>query len=466
MAKNLSAKGNLKYTSLPDKGDFYSSGDLLSRGLQLSEAARFESYNKEPLFDRANELYEVYLQLNQASRYDFIDAYQLISGTNYADHIQGSSGNDAINGFAGDDWIAPGKGNDIVRGGEPLSPSERGIDIVDYSNADGAVEINLNLQGTSQDTGSMGHDTLIGIEGISGSQYGDRLIGDNGNNSIYGNAGDDQIEGRSGNDSIVGGAGNDDIWGGRGDDIIYSTDNDGDDVIYGGAGSDLLDFTSVSEGVYVSLTAGVASYQGSEDQIHGIENIAGSQFDDIIIGNTANNYIDGGNGKDFINGGGGNDILFGGYDLIQDDLYGNFGSDTFVWQVSDKVFGGEDAYDTDVDTVILGGNVALFDSNDAALMSGIEVINMKDNSTDWNNSPTTVRLNAQDILSMTSGDGKLTIFGDANDSVLLVDSDGAGGYHWVHSTNGSGQDVYTWSGDSNIQVTVDAETQVQANLYA
>src|SRR5690606_31291270 len=156
----------------------------------------------------------------------------------------------------------------------------------------------------------------------------------------------------------------------------------------------------------------------------------------------------------------GNDILFGGYDLEVDTLVAGSGNDTVVWQHNDKAYGGEG-----VDTLTLVGNIGLFDSDDAALVNGFEVITMEDRSTDWLNSPTSLKLDANDILKVTGGEGHLSVFGDSADSLLLVDSDGAGGYQWIHFINSAGQNVYSWSGDPAIQVVVDAETQVQMNLY-
>ena len=49
------------------------------------------------------------------------------------------------------------------------------------------MTVDLNLQGTAQDTGQ-GMDTLIGIENVSGSIYGDHLVGDEGDNVLWGSA--------------------------------------------------------------------------------------------------------------------------------------------------------------------------------------------------------------------------------------------------------------------------------------
>ncbi|WP_442961969.1 type I secretion C-terminal target domain-containing protein [Pseudomonas sp. 7SR1] len=55
----------------------------------------------------------------------------------------------------------------------------------------------------------------------------------------------------------------------------------------------------------------------------------GSNFNDTLSGDGANNRIDGGLGHDVLNGGGGDDILIGG--LGNNTLAGGSGADTFKW---------------------------------------------------------------------------------------------------------------------------------------
>ena len=65
--------------------------------------------------------------------------------------------------------------------------------------------------GIAQD-GFGGTDTLVNIEQVRGSEFGDdTLIGDAGNN---------RLEGRDGNDTLIGGEGFDDLRGGSGDDTL------------------------------------------------------------------------------------------------------------------------------------------------------------------------------------------------------------------------------------------------------
>jgi Ca2+-binding RTX toxin-like protein len=52
-------------------------------------------------------------------------------------------------------------------------------------------------------------DTLVGIENLVGTAFGDSLTGDAGNNSLVGAAGNDSLYGSAGNDTLDGGAGTD-----------------------------------------------------------------------------------------------------------------------------------------------------------------------------------------------------------------------------------------------------------------
>jgi Ca2+-binding RTX toxin-like protein len=75
---------------------------------------------------------------------------------------------------------------------------------------------------------------------IIGSDFDDRLRGNNDDDAIEGFAGDDWIVGRGGDDRLLGGAGNDRLEGGWGDDRL--SDGSGSDVLEGGWGEDVFVF--------------------------------------------------------------------------------------------------------------------------------------------------------------------------------------------------------------------------------
>jgi Ca2+-binding RTX toxin-like protein len=89
---------------------------------------------------------------------------------------------------------------------------------------------------------------------------------------IYGKGGNDEIYGLGGVDHITGGAGADHIDGGFDDDWAYYDDS--------------------NEGVRVSLIDGTGHGGTAEgDTLVSIEHLAGSQYDDILVGNGGENWL-------------------------------------------------------------------------------------------------------------------------------------------------------------------------------
>jgi|GEM_PF-1822643 len=137
------------------------------------------------------------------------------------------------------------------------------------------------------------------VRDITGTNYDDRLVGDEQGNVINGGAG---------NDRISGGA--------------------GDNILNGGSGVDVLDYRNAASGVTVNLLTGTASNgDGGTDTLSGFENVVGSAYADVIIGDAGDNELIGGYGDDRLEGGAGNDILIGG--VGNDVLVGGAGSDVY-----------------------------------------------------------------------------------------------------------------------------------------
>ena len=127
------------------------------------------------------------------------------------------------------------------------------------------------------------------------------------NSSNHGGDGVDTILGGAGNDVIWGGSSGDTLGGGNGNDTIHG--NDGIDLINGGNGSDTADYSTALGGISVDLDEGEASADGDagSDTLISIENVRGSNFNDIILGNGGNNIFYGSAGTDEIDGFGGDD---------------------------------------------------------------------------------------------------------------------------------------------------------------
>jgi Ca2+-binding RTX toxin-like protein len=305
---------------------------------------------------------------NQAFTYDqplttTVDGNDTLSGGNGNDTIRGYGGNDVLNGDAGEDSLDGGIGNDILTGGTGADKliGGDGVDAANYSTSLAAVTVNLVL-GTGVGGDAQG-DTLIGIENLTGSIFNDMLSGDANSNTLDGGVGDDVLAGGAGADKLIGGDGSDTLdYGASGaavnvnlstsaaaggdaagdtfagiENITGSKFNDvltgdagantlnggaGDDVLAGGVGGDKLiggdgvdtaDYSASTAAVTVNLATNVATGgDANGDSFLSIENVAGSKFDDVLIGDAGQNVVNGGAGNDVIAGGAGADVLIGG----------------------------------------------------------------------------------------------------------------------------------------------------------
>lgn len=234
-----------------------------------------------------------------------------IVGTDAGEEIVGTNDDDILQGLGGDDMLEGLGGNDTLDGGEAN-------DTASYSQAPGPVYVSLDIQGTSQNTASAGFDTLISIENLIGSAWGDRLTG---------NADANTIDGGGSSDTIYGGGGNDTLYGGEGDDFLYG--ETGADVMFGGMGNDSF---------YVDdLGDVVTEYEGEGDIdiIH--VNIAWDGArpdyrlpDNIERGRALNGEILRGNALD--------NTLYGTGGAF---LVGGIGDDTYVITATDAAVEGE-----------------------------------------------------------------------------------------------------------------------------
>jgi Ca2+-binding RTX toxin-like protein len=131
-------------------------------------------------------------------------------------------------------------------------------------------------------------DGTNGADNLTGTAGSDTLRGLGGNDTLKGLAGSDRLEGGAGNDTLEGGAGADDLDGG----------NNTDTASYSGAAS----------GVGVDLLGNVGFAGDADFDVYfGIENVTGSAFADILIGDGAANVLRGGAGEDELDGSGGFD---------------------------------------------------------------------------------------------------------------------------------------------------------------
>jgi len=202
------------------------------------------------------------------------DGNDTLTGNASGDAIFGGNGADRLDGAAGNDTLVGGLGADTLIGGA-------GSDTADYSDDQGAVFVNLG-SGLGFGNAAAG-DIYSGIENVTGSRFGDTLIGDGSVNVLNGGDGDDVL---------IGGAGADTLNGGNGSDTASYEDNQG----Y----------------VFVNLTSGDAFGVAAGDTYSAIENLTGGAYADVFIGTAGANVLNGGDGNDILLGALGADTLIGG----------------------------------------------------------------------------------------------------------------------------------------------------------
>jgi Ca2+-binding RTX toxin-like protein len=159
--------------------------------------------------------------------------------------------------------------------------------------------------------GNGGIDTqaiAVAVQDVAGVT----INGTNQAQTLTGTGENDIINGRGGNDTLQGLGGN--------------------DTLNGGAGTDTATYAASVAGVSVSLATGLGSGGDAQgDTLINFENLTGSDFNDILEGNSGSNVLNGGGGADTLTGGAGIDkFLFtatadsspSAPDLITDFVHG------------------------------------------------------------------------------------------------------------------------------------------------
>ena len=140
---------------------------------------------------------------------------------------------------------------------------------------------------------------------------------------------------------LIGGGCNDELIGGSGDDTLIG--GAGSNMLDGGGGNDVVDYGSAAGSVNAHLGAGMASANGfgGSDLLFGIENLIGSDFNDVLTGDKFANILIGGTGLDIMTGGDGNDTYVverpadqviengpaGGFDTVKSSISYTLGTD-------------------------------------------------------------------------------------------------------------------------------------------
>lgn len=307
-----------------------------------------------------------------------------IAGNAVANDINGREGSDRLWGSGGDDVLEGGAGADRLDG-------DAGLDWAAYRDSDAAVTIDL-AEGIVQGGHAEG-DVLTEIENVIGSAYDDVLVGNGDANRLEGGAGADRLDGGAGSDwasyqgsnegvtvdlaestalggdaqgdvitnmenltgsgfadvlrgdgeanRLEGAGGDDRLWGAGGDDVLAGGDGDdwllgstGADQFDGDAGADVLSYELSEAGVTVNLGEGTLTGGYAQgDVVAGIEHVMGSDYRDVLTGDSGPNKLYGLGGDDELKGTGGDDVLEGGAGA--DRLDGGAGTDWLSYGGSD-----------------------------------------------------------------------------------------------------------------------------------
>ena len=237
-----------------------------------------------------------------------LDGVGGIEGTDHADFLKGGAtdNGDAYNGLRNWQSFSPRGGIDTVDGGI-------GDDIVSYRSSPNPIHVDLSRPtGQVVNDGWNNQDTLINIERVDGSNYSDLMIGGGSTAKIW-------FKGNAGNDTIIGGTGTD-------DHVVYANyripDYKGVIVDLGGNSTVLTpaqlslkptttsySYTPIGGGAAepIPITGWAIDGSGDIDLLARIENVSGSDWDDVIVGSNQSNELSGRAGADTIDGAGGFD---------------------------------------------------------------------------------------------------------------------------------------------------------------
>ena len=329
---------------------------------------------------------------------NFDDAIYTADDPSHADSLiyHGLGGNDEMWGGLGDDSMDGGAGDDIMHG-------QGGRDTASYHDAAAGVTVTLLNQLTAQNTVGAGSDWLDGFANLAGSKFADTLIGDDGSNELSGRGGADHLSAGMGDDTVRGGKGddivrandgNDTAYGGNGNDTMFG--GEGDDILDGGRGNDTINghgtpadgfdtagYLTAHRGVYVSLAiVGAQDTIGAgPDTLLNIDNLVGSNFDDILSSSAGGSTLSGMVGNDTLNGGVGADTLFGGggFDTLNgggglDTLVGGTGDDNMSGGVDEDTFAFADGFGHDtIQNFDISLDSLLFDSGISGSIHQVQV---------------------------------------------------------------------------------------------
>ena len=322
-------------------------------------------------------------------------------------YLAGGRGNDTLAGRLRSDTLHGGTGADDFHGGGGKDmigycDSINGVTVtLDGLDDDGAEEYRrVEVPGFSLGSGwelvSEGDNVRPDIEVVHGGLGNDVLMAARDRPAVlFGHDGNDRLWGGAGNDTLEGGAGHDRLDGGSRRDVLYfavsiadpdyrftATESqgsavthdlwidDGSDILHGGPGYDSGMYDRRRNDLRLTLdnvrNDGAA---GERDRLIDIEDLAGGDGNDHLVGNDQTNAMHGGSGYDVLQGRGGDDVLATNVDYINriDTRVSSGGRDPGYSDDGDTIHGG-DGNDSIV-TIASAGSVLNGGAGDDLIMA-------------------------------------------------------------------------------------------------
>ena len=154
------------------------------------------------------------------------------------DIVLGGNGNDQFHAGAGDDTFFGGAGSDRVYAGAGADHFDGGGGTSDWAFfTRSSTGLTVDMTDVTNSTGIAAGDTFAGVERLTGSAHGDRLVASATVTHLYGGAGDDVI---------VDAAGRQSLWGNAGADTFRLLAGDGqrDEIFDFDVAADVLDLSA------------------------------------------------------------------------------------------------------------------------------------------------------------------------------------------------------------------------------
>ena len=180
------------------------------------------------------------------------------------------------------------------------------------SYVDRSEGVTVRMNGVADDGAPGEGDDLRGaITGIEGGSGDDLLDGGPRATSLLGGDGDDRLTPGPIGGTTTGGPGDDELLGADGNDFLVG--GPGADVLSGGEGFDQASWYEHSDPLTLSIGDGANDGAAGEgDDIRAdVEEVAGGDGADLIVGDDNANGLSGGLGRDTLRGRGGGDFLEG-----------------------------------------------------------------------------------------------------------------------------------------------------------